>query len=169
MKWNSQTILCFWLVLPEIWKAATCPDSGSRSQRHKPIETTCSTSGSAQDTDWFAPVGAGTALGVLFRRNAPALQWKRLSKTIVCWNSHLPKSLLLKIFVLRSPVWRQCEQHRVQPQLKFKTEIKHFSTSICKDLQAQAFIHFTYLHILYLAKKKQQLHFLNIPPLWGKT
>lgn len=153
MKWNSQTILCFWLALPDIRKAATCPDSGSRSQRHKPIETTCSKSGSAQDTDWFAPVGAGTALGVLFRRNASALQWERLFKTIVYWHSYLPKSLLLKIFVFHSPVWSQCEQHGEQPQLKFKKEIKHFSTSICKDLEARGFILFTYLHIFYLAKR----------------
>jgi len=41
-------------VLPEIRKAATCPDSGSRLQRHKLRDTTSSKSGPAQDTDWFA-------------------------------------------------------------------------------------------------------------------
>lgn len=110
----------------------------------------------AQDTDWFAPQGAGAALAVLFMTNAPVLQWEHLSKTIVCWNEHLPKSLLLKIFVLHSPVWRQHEQHGVQAQLSFKKEIKHFSTYICEDHQDQAFILFTYLHILYLEIKQQK-------------
>lgn len=44
---NSQTTLCFWLALPELCKAATCPGSGGRQQRHKATEIICSESGPA--------------------------------------------------------------------------------------------------------------------------
>lgn len=44
---NSQTTLRFWLALPELCKAATCPGSGGRQQRHKATEIICSESGPA--------------------------------------------------------------------------------------------------------------------------
>lgn len=115
------------------------------------------------------PGGSRDCFRSAFQEKCSAPRWKILSKTTVCWNSDLPESLLLKIFVLHSPVWWQCEQHRVQPQFKFKMEIKRFSISICKDLQAQAFICFTYLHILYLAKKKAAASLLKYPSFMGQN